>query len=45
MEKDKEIEYQLHNDDFELKKIGLDAGEDENISDLENNDDGEIDEK
>lgn len=32
-------------DDFELKKIGLDAGEDEDISDLENNDGEEIDAK
>lgn len=45
MENNKDIEYQLQNDDFELKKIGLDEGEDEIISDLENSDGEEIDDK
>jgi|TARA_B110001450_G_C17449970_1_gene411589 hypothetical protein len=45
LENNKDIEYQLQNDDFELKKIGLDEGEDEIISDLENSDGEEIDDK
>ena len=33
------------NDDFKVNKIGLDAGEDEQLSDLENKNGEEIDEK
>ena len=46
LEKDKDINYQLINDDFEVKKIGLDVGEDDGqMSDLENKNAEEIDEK
>lgn len=46
LEKDKDINYQLINDDFEVKKIGLDVGEDDDqMSDLENKNAEEIDEK
>jgi len=45
LEKDKDINYQLINDDIDVKKIGLDAGEDDEISDLENKEGSEINEK